>query len=114
MTEDELIREIQLKNQLSELDGSPVPEYDPSDGMDMVEELKRYIRFLYASLQDKDKENSQMRKDMAYREAKNRYPDMDWHPCRQNLLNWEDKGAIMLNMLLPALKDIALEEVANY
>ena len=65
MTEDELIREIQLKNQLSELDGSPVPEYDPSDGMDTVEELKRYIRFLYASLQDKDKENSQMRKDMA-------------------------------------------------
>lgn len=40
-------------------------EYDPSDGMDTVEELKRYIRFLYASLQDKDKENSQMRKDMA-------------------------------------------------
>ena len=38
-------------------------EYDPSDGMDTVEELKRYIRFLYASLQDKDKENSQMRKD---------------------------------------------------
>lgn len=33
--------------------------------MDTVEELKRYIRFLYASLQDKDKENSQMRKDMA-------------------------------------------------
>ena len=113
MTEDELIREIQLKNQLSELDGSPVPEYDPSDGMDTVEELKRYIRFLYASLQDKDKENSQMRKDMAYREAKNRYPDMDWHPCRQNLLNWEDKGAIMLNMLLPALKDMALEEGAS-
>lgn len=49
----------------------------------------------------------------AYREAKNRYPDMDWHTCRQNLLNWEDKGAIMLNMLLPALKDMALEEGAN-
>ena len=49
----------------------------------------------------------------AYREAKNRYPDMDWHTCRQNLLNWEDKGAIMLSMLLPALKDLALEEGAN-
>ena len=49
----------------------------------------------------------------AYREAKNRYPDMDWHTCRQNLLNWEDKGAIMLNMLLPALKEMALEEGAN-
>ena len=32
MTEDELIREIQLKQQLSELDGSRVSEYDPSDG----------------------------------------------------------------------------------
>ena len=49
----------------------------------------------------------------AYREAKNRYPDMDWHTCRQNLLNWEDKGAVMLSMLLPALKDLALEEGAN-
>ena len=49
----------------------------------------------------------------AYREAKNRYPDMDWHTCRQNLLNWEDKGAVMLNMLLPSLKEIALEDGAN-
>ena len=49
----------------------------------------------------------------AYREAKNRYPDMDWHTCRQNLLNWEDKGAVMLNMLLPSLKEMALEEGAN-
>ena len=49
----------------------------------------------------------------AYREAKNRYPDMDWHTCRQNLLNWEDKGAVLLNMLLPSLKDLALEKGAN-
>ena len=49
----------------------------------------------------------------AYREAKNRYPDMDWHTCRQNLLNWEDKGAILLSKLLPPLKDMALEEGAN-
>ena len=49
----------------------------------------------------------------AYREAKNRYPDMDWHTCRQNLLNWEDKGAVMLNKLLPSLKEMALEEGAN-
>ena len=49
----------------------------------------------------------------AYRESKNRYPDMDWHTCRQNLLNWEDKGAILLSKLLPALKDMALEEGAN-
>jgi hypothetical protein len=49
----------------------------------------------------------------AYREAKNRYPDMDWHTCRQNLLNWEDKGAILLSKLLPTLKDMALEEGAN-
>ena len=65
MTEDELIREIQLKQQLSELDGSQVSEYDPSDGMETVEELKKYVRFLYASLQEKDRENLQMKKDMA-------------------------------------------------
>ena len=65
MTEDELIREIQLKNQLSELDGSSVPEYDPSDGMETVEELKKYVRFLYASLQEKDKRILQMERDMS-------------------------------------------------
>jgi hypothetical protein len=47
MTEDDLIRDIQLKQQLSELDGSQVSEYDPSDGMETVEELKKYVRFLY-------------------------------------------------------------------
>ena len=65
MTKDELIREIQLKRQLSELDGSPVPEYDPSDGMESVEELKRFVRFLYSSLQEKDRENQQVRSEMA-------------------------------------------------
>ena len=65
MTEDELIREIQLKQQLSELDGSRVSEYDPSDGMETVEELKNYVRFLYASLQEKDRENLQMKNDMS-------------------------------------------------
>lgn len=65
MTKDELIREIQMKRQLSELDGSPVPEYDPSDGMESVEELKRFVRFLYSSLQEKDRENQQVRSEMA-------------------------------------------------
>ena len=51
--------------QLSELDGSRVSEYDPSDGMETVEELKKYVRFLYASLQEKDRENLQMKKDMS-------------------------------------------------
>ena len=60
-----MIREIRLKNQLSELDGSPVPEYDPSDGMETVEELKKYVRFLYGSLQEKDRENLQIRKEMS-------------------------------------------------
>lgn len=65
MAKDELIREIQLKRQLSELDGSPVPEYDPPDGMETVEELKRYVRFLYSSLQEKDRENRQVRDEMS-------------------------------------------------
>ena len=65
MTEDDLIRDIQLKQQLSELDGSRVPEYDPSDGMETVEELKKCVRFLYASLQEKDREMLRMKKDMS-------------------------------------------------
>ena len=65
MTEDGLIREIQLKQQLSELDGSRVPEYDPSDGMETVEELKKYVRFLYELNQEKDKRILQMESDMS-------------------------------------------------
>lgn len=38
---------------------------EPSDGMDTVEELKKYVRYLYASLQEKDKENLQIRKEMS-------------------------------------------------
>ena len=33
--------------------------------METVEELKKYVRFLYASLQEKDRENLQMKKDMS-------------------------------------------------
>ena len=78
MAKDELIREIQLKRQLSELDGSPVPEYDPSEGMETVEELKRYVRFLYSSLQEKDRENRQVRDEIkAELKAANRRADFD-------------------------------------
>ena len=65
MTEDDLIRDIQLKQQLSELDGSQVSEYDPSDGMETVEELKKYVRFLYELNQEKDKRILQMESDMS-------------------------------------------------
>ncbi len=34
-------------------------------GMETVEELKKYVRFLYGSLQDKDRENLQIRKEMS-------------------------------------------------
>ena len=33
--------------------------------METVEELKKYVCFLYASLQEKDKENLQMRKEVS-------------------------------------------------
>ena len=33
--------------------------------METVEELKRYVRFLYSSLQEKDRENRQVRDGMA-------------------------------------------------
>ena len=48
-----------------------------------------------------------------YRESKNRLAEMDWNTCRQNLANWADKGAIQLNKLVPALKNVALQEGAN-
>ncbi|WP_300729973.1 transposase [uncultured Bacteroides sp.] len=48
-----------------------------------------------------------------YREAKNRLADMDWNTCRQNLANWADKGAILLNKLIPALKEVALQKGAD-
>ena len=65
MTEDELIREIQLKRQLSELDGKPAPGYDPSDGMETVDELKGYVRFLFATVQEKDQEISHLKNDLS-------------------------------------------------
>lgn len=49
----------------------------------------------------------------AHREAKGRLVDMDWNTSVQNLLNWADKGAIQLNLLIPALKKVALQDGAN-
>ena len=49
----------------------------------------------------------------AYREAGKRLAGMDWDTCRQNLLNWADKGAVQLNKLIPALKNAALTDGAN-
>lgn len=37
---------------------------EPYDGMETVEELMKYARFLYASVQEKDRENLQIRKEM--------------------------------------------------
>ena len=48
-----------------------------------------------------------------YRESKNRLTEMDWNTCRQNLANWADKGAIQLNKLIPALKNVALQDGTN-
>lgn len=30
---------------------------------------------------------------------------MNWDTCRQNLLNWVDKGAVQFNKLIPAFKE---------
>lgn len=49
----------------------------------------------------------------AHREAKGRLVDMDWSTSVQNLLNWADKGAVQLNLLIPALKKAALQDGAN-
>ena len=39
--------------------------YDPSDGMETVEELKKYVRFLYGMNQVKDRRILKMEKDMS-------------------------------------------------
>ena len=59
MTEDELIREIQLKQQLSELDGSQVSEYDSSESM-TAEELRSDNRFLIEQLKEALEENRRL------------------------------------------------------
>lgn len=42
-----------------------------------------------------------------------RLSDMKWNTCRQNLLNWCDKGAVQLKKLLPALKAMAMQKGSN-
>ena len=64
MTEDELIREIQLKKQLSELDGSPVPENDSSESM-TAEELRSDNRFLIDQLKEALEENRRLKEDIS-------------------------------------------------
>jgi len=64
MTEDELIREIQLKKQLSELDGSSVPEYDSSESM-TAEELRSDNRFLIEQLKEAREENRKLKEDIS-------------------------------------------------
>jgi len=59
MTGDELIREIQLKKLLSELDGSSVPEYDSSESM-TAEELRSDNRFLIEQLKEALEENRRL------------------------------------------------------
>lgn len=41
-------------------------------------------------------------------EAKRRLADMDWGTSVQNLHNWADKGDVQLNLLILAIKKIAL------
>ena len=64
MTEDDLIRDIQLKQQLSELDGSRVSEYDSSENM-TAEELRRDNRFLIEQLMEAQKENRQLKEEIS-------------------------------------------------
>ena len=45
--------------------------------METVEELKRYVRFLYSSLQEKDRENRQVRDEMAEIKADNHRADTE-------------------------------------
>ncbi len=48
----------------------------------------------------------------AYREML-KMSDLNLKTCRQTLINWLWRGGEQLNLLIPALKSIALEEGAN-
>ena len=64
MTGDELIREIELKKHLSELDGSSVSDYDSSESM-TEEELRSDNRFLIEQLKEAREENRQLKEDIS-------------------------------------------------
>ena len=64
MTGDELIREIELKKQLSELDGSSVSDYDSSESM-TEEELRSDNRFLIEQLKEALEENRRLKEDIS-------------------------------------------------
>lgn len=57
---DELAKRINHRHQLEQLEEKPVAPFDPSDGMEL-EELRKYTRFLYYSLEDEKKSSSELR-----------------------------------------------------
>lgn len=71
-------------------------------GTHITSELLSYIAF-----------NQYLMASPGYRESSNRLADMGWITCRQNLINWMDKGAEQLKKLMPALKKMALQDGAN-
>lgn len=75
---------------------------DMVPGTHVTSDLLSYIAF-----------NQYQMASPGYREASNRLYDMGWITCRQNLINWMDKGAEQLKKLLPALKKLALKDGAN-
>jgi chromosome segregation ATPase len=64
MAGDELIREIELKKHLSELDGSSVSDYDSSESM-TEEELRSDNRFLIEQLKEAREENRKLKEDIS-------------------------------------------------
>ena len=71
-------------------------------GTHITSDLLSYIAF-----------NQYLMASPGYRESSNRLADMGWITCRQNLIDWMDKGAGQLKKLMPALKKIALRDGAN-
>jgi len=54
---DELAKRIQHRKRLEELEKKKVTSYDPTSGMESIEELRNYCRFLYEELQNQKKQN---------------------------------------------------------
>lgn len=95
-------------------DGRFHTDYFPMDNEDGTEKYKETIpgTHVTANLLSYLIFNRFEMSTPANRETR-RLSDMKWNTCRQNLLNWCDKGAVQLKKLLPALKEMALQKGSN-
>ena len=65
MNLDEIANRISNIRTLEELERKPVLPYDPSDSMETLEEVKDFIRFLYAQVLEKNSREEMLMQEIA-------------------------------------------------